>query len=100
MKEALKYKAPSLHKHLKKQGKLEEYAEAPAEEIGAEVSRLSMEMCRREKWDSLCPVECARRLAMADALKRELVLAEMLEFPPEPTSLLNRDETTDSDPMT
>ncbi len=37
---------------------------------------------------------------MAEMLNRELVLAEMLEFPPVPTSLLNRDETTDSDPMT
>jgi hypothetical protein len=96
VKEALKAKAPALHKSLQATGKLNEYAIDVAHQINSEIVSMTMEDHRRGKWGQLEPMERVGRMNQATALNREKVLAEMLEFPQDETpreswgSLLNR----------
>lgn len=100
VKEALKHKSPSLYRHLIAKGKLNEYAQELAEQISERVVALTMEQRIREGWDKLGPMESAGRMKMASILNRELVLAQMLEFPQDETYPPSPDETTDSGPTT
>ena len=100
VKEALKAKAPSLHKSLAAKGQLTQYVADLAEEINSQVVTLTQQDRARGKWDNLGPMECAARMRMADALNQETVLAEMLEFPQDETSPQNPAATTDSDQAT
>lgn len=97
VKDALKAKAPSLHNALAAKGQLTQYVADLAEEISDQVVTLTQQDRARGKWDDLGPVECAAKMRMASSLNRELVLAQMLEFPQDETSRQNQAETTVSD---
>lgn len=97
VKEALKDKAPQLHKDLTASGKLTEYVRDLSEQITSEIVSMTQAQRMKGKWDNLGPLECARRMKSAENLNQEKVLAEMLEFPQEQTSQQNQDETTNSD---
>jgi hypothetical protein len=81
VRQALKEKSPTLYRRLAESGELDEFVTTRAEEISDAVVSMTMEQRRKEKWDRLGPVECAEKLEVASALNREIVLAEMLEFP-------------------
>ena len=91
VKEALKAKAPSLHKSLAESGGLTKFVADLAEEINSQVVTLTQQDRARGKWDDLGPMECAAKMKMADVLNQETVLAEMLQFPQDETSLQNQD---------
>lgn len=78
---ALKDKSPTLYRRLAERRELDEFVTTRAEEISDAVVSMTQEQRLKEKWDRLGPVECAARLQTAAALNREIVLAEMLEFP-------------------
>lgn len=98
--EALKEKAPDLHKKLSAAGTLREFARDLAAEISSQVVTLTQEQRQRENWDKLGPMECAARMRAADLSNLEVVLADLLEFPQDETSPQSPDETTDSVPTT
>ncbi len=98
--EALKNKAPALHKSLEASGKLREYVQDLAEQINSQVVSLTQAQRAQQGWDKLGPLECAARMRMADSLNLELVLAQLLEFPQDETSRPSPDETTPSQPLT
>lgn len=81
VKAALKDKSPTLYRRLATSGELDEFVTTRAEEISDAVVSMTQEDRLRGKWDKLGPVECAARLATATSMNREVVLAEMLEFP-------------------
>lgn len=91
VKEALKEKAPALHKSLQATGKLNEYATDLAQQIHSEINTMTAEDRRRGKWDKLPPMELVGKLNQARALNREKVLADMLEFPQDETSPPSQD---------
>lgn len=91
--EALKAKAPALHADLAKSGKLAEFLAETADEISSQVVSMTQAQRIKEKWDSLGSMECAARIVQADAMNREIVLAQMLEFPQDTTE---EDEFPDS----
>jgi len=91
VKEALKAKAPALHKDLARLGKLTEYVRDLADEINSQVVSMTQQDRARGKWDDLGPMECAAKMKMADVLNQETVLSEMLQFPQDETSLQNQD---------
>jgi hypothetical protein len=86
VKEHLLAKAPELYQSLLKSGGLNEFVLNLAQEISSEVVDLTQAQRFKEHWDKLGPLECAARMKMANALNREIVIADMLEFPPEETS--------------
>jgi hypothetical protein len=96
VKDALKAKAPSLHKSLAAQGQLSQYAADLADQISDQVVTLTQAQRVKEGWDKLGPAECAAKMRTASSLHRELVLAQMLEFPQDETSPQNQDAITDS----
>ena len=100
VKAALQEKAPELFKQLQASGKLNQYVQDLSSQISSEIVTMTQEDRRRGKWDKLGPVACAAKMKMAEALNRETVLAQMLEFPQEGTSPQSQDETTNSDPTT
>ena len=100
VKDAIKEKAPALHKALVASGALNAYAQDLAEQISSQVVTLTQAQRIKEGWDKLGPMECAARMRTASSLNREIVLAEMLEFPQDGTSPQSPDETTPSDPQT
>ena len=81
VKAALKDKSPTLYRRLAASGDLDEFVMTRAEEISDAVGTMTQEQRLKEKWDKLGPVECAARLQTAASMNREVVLAEMLEFP-------------------
>ena len=83
---ALKDKQPDLHASLKASGKLRQYAEDLAQEIGSQAVDLTMEQRLAEKWDDLGPMESAARMRTAQSINRETLLALALESPPDETS--------------
>ena len=86
VREALKHKSPALFSSLQHSGKLNEFVQETADEIASQIVSLVHQMRMHGKWDSLPPMELAQNLKMADATAREIVLAEMLEFPQDETS--------------
>ena len=96
VKDALKAKAPSLHKSLVATGQLSQYAADLADQISDQVVTLTQAQRIKEGWDKLGPAECAAKMRTASSLNRELVLAQMLEFPQDETSPPSQDETTGS----
>ena len=78
---ALKDKSPTLYRRLAASGELDEFVTTRAEEISDAVVSMTQEQRLKEKWDRLGPVECAARMQTATSMNREIVLAEMLEFP-------------------
>lgn len=83
---ALKDKAPELHAQLVAQGGLRQYVADLTSQISSEIATRTQEARAANKWDSLGPMECARRMQGAQALIREEALATMLEFPQAGTS--------------
>ena len=73
--------SPTLYRRLAASGDLDEFVMTRAEEISDAVGTMTQEQRLKEKWDKLGPVECAARLQTAASMNREVVLAEMLEFP-------------------
>lgn len=82
---ALKDKNPALFKELAASGQLNEYVANLADEIQSEVVSLTQAQRTQGKWDDLGPMECASKMAVANSLNLELVLAQMLEFPQDTT---------------
>lgn len=91
VKEAIKHKAPALHKQLEAKGELNKYARDLAEQIQQEIVDLTMADHKRNRWDKLEPMERAAKMKTAMSLNQEKVLADMLEFPQEETSLQSQD---------
>lgn len=80
---ALKEKAPVLHRQLAAAGSLATFARERADAINEAIS-MQVDLARQEKkLDRLPPMDRARALAAEDALARETVLDQMLEFPPD-----------------
>lgn len=100
IKEALKLKAPALFQSLTKAGKLNEFVQDLADQISSQVVTLTQTQRIKGGWDKLGPMECAARMRTASSLNREIVLAEMLEFPQDGTSPQSPDETTLFQPLT
>lgn len=82
---ALKDKNLALYKELAASGQLNEYVTNLADEIQSEIVSLTQEQRIKGKWDRLGPMECASKMKVAHSLNRELVLAQMLEFPQDTT---------------
>ena len=78
---ALKEKSPTLYRRLAESKELDEFVMTRAEEIVSAILSMTQEQRLKEKWDKLGPVECVELIQVNDALNREIVLAEMLEFP-------------------
>jgi hypothetical protein len=96
VKQAIKDKAPALHRQLSARGELNQYATDLAEEISSQVVTLTMAQRVKGGWDKLGPLECAAKMRIASSLNRELVLAEMLELPSDETTPSSPDAATDS----
>jgi hypothetical protein len=88
---ALKDRQPELHASLKAGGRLRQYAADLADQISSQAGSLTLEQRRKEKWDNLGAMECAKRMRTADHLNREALLAEALESPPDETSPPSQD---------
>lgn len=98
VKAALEDKNPKLYKALKAEGTLNEYVAEIAKEASSQIVTLTQAQRMKEKWDKLGPMECAARIRAADAENLRVVMADLLEFPQDETSLQNQDETTPLDP--
>ena len=91
VKDALKEKAPALHKSLSDSGKLNQYVADLAQQMQSEINSLTDLDSQRNGWSKLDPMERVGKLNQAKALNREKVLAEMLEFPQDGTLPPNQD---------
>ncbi len=101
VRSALKEKAPALYRSLAASGELKQFVAVKAAEIVEQVHDLAMQIAENNGYNETDdPMKRVGIYNMAAALAREIVFAEMLEFPPDPTSLLNPDETSDSDQPT
>lgn len=96
--QALKDKAPSLHRQLSEAGTLRQFVTERADEMTEEIVTLTAEIAHRqpEYKNAKTLIERAGVLKMAESLAKERVFAEMLEFPQDETSLPSQDETTSS----
>lgn len=100
VKEALKHKAPALHKSLAASGQLNQYATDLAGQMQSEINSLTMEDRARGKWGQLPAMEQVGKMNMAKAINRERVMAEMLEFPQDEISPQKPDAITPSETLT
>ena len=99
--QALKDKAPDLHKELMESGKLKGFVRERAEEIAALTTTLAHQMADKQGYAKTeDPMERARIMNGVLPMAREVVLAEQLEFPQDETSPQSQDRTTDSATMT
>jgi len=94
IKQAMKDKAPSLHRQMTAAGTLDQYAADLADQMADEIVTLTQEQRAQGKWDKMGPMVCAGKMAQAASLNRERVFAEMLEFPLDETSLPGPAATT------
>ena len=78
---ALKDKNPALFKSLTASGELHTFVMERADEIQDEIAALTMELSAKARKTAADPMELAQILKGYDAMAREIVLAEMLEFP-------------------
>ncbi len=74
-------KNPALYLELQQAGKLNELIRERADEIRSEISTLTMEMSAKDRAKTSDPMAVASLLKGHEAAAREIVLAEMLEFP-------------------
>jgi hypothetical protein len=81
VKSALKDKNPALFKSLMASGELHPFVTERADEIQDEIATLTMELSSKARKAAADPMELAQILKGYDAMAREIVLAEMLEFP-------------------
>lgn len=94
---ALKEKNPALHQQLTEAGTLKAFLSDQAEEINSQIVTLTMELAPKMGHDKAKSLpEAAGILKACEASATETVLAEMLEFPLDETSLPSQDETTPS----
>ena len=103
VREALRHKAPSIYKQLMENGKLSEFLKERADEIREAVATLGREIAVKHGYNEAMKTDPMKAVGihnMADALAREIVYAEMLEFPQDETSPQSLDETTGSDQTT
>ena len=80
---ALKDKNPALFKSLAASGELDQIVTERADEINSEIVTLMMELSAKARKTAADPMELAQILKGYDAMAREIVLAQMLEFPQE-----------------
>lgn len=79
---ALKEKNPALHKELAQAGTLRAFVEERAEEISDAVGTLTMELAPKQGYKQAKSLpEAAGILKACEATAKEIVFAEMLEFP-------------------
>ena len=81
VKAALKEKNPALFKELASSGELHQFVTERADEIQDEIATLTMELSAKARKATSDPMEIAQLLKWYDAMARETVLAEMLNFP-------------------
>ena len=81
VKTALKDKNPALYKSLTESGELNQFVMERVGEIQDEIATLTMELSSKARKAAADPMELAQILKGYDAMAREIVLAEMLEFP-------------------
>ena len=81
MKAALKDKNPALFKELSASGELHQFVTERADEIQDEIATLTMELSAKARKATSDPMEVAQILKGYDSMAREIVLADMLEFP-------------------
>ena len=81
VREALKEKNPALFKELSATGQLSQFVTETADEIRQQITDGAMAMMFKQGWNSLPPMERVQKMNAAQAMMREIVLAEMLEFP-------------------
>ena len=81
VKAALKEKNPALFKELSASGELHQFVTERADEIDSETVTLMMELSAKARKATSDPMEIAQLLKGYDAMARETVLAEMLDFP-------------------
>lgn len=87
VRNALKEQNPSLFNSLQHSGRLNEFLEERTDEIKTAVHNRQLEIAKAQGMaENTPPMERAGILKMADALAREEVFAEMLEFPQDETS--------------
>lgn len=78
----LKEKSPTLYRRLAESGELDEFVTTRAEEISDAVGTLTMEIAAKNGANKTTDyMEKVGILNMAQSQAREIVLAEMLEFP-------------------
>lgn len=83
VKAALKDKSPALYKSLAASGELTPFVTERADEINSEIVTLTMELSAKARKTAADPMELAQILKGYDAMAREIVLSQMLEFPQE-----------------
>lgn len=91
---AIKDKAPQLHRQLRANGELNQYAADLAEQIQENVGIEARKIAEHHGYSKLLktePMKAVGVMNMAGVLAREIVLAQMLEFPPEETSPPSQD---------
>ena len=99
--QALKDKAPAMHKELQVSGEIKAFVKEIAEQIADSVITRTQEIARKQGRDKAKTLEeKAGILKMSEALANEQVLAELLEFPQGETSPSSQGETTNSDQTT
>ena len=81
VREALKEKNLALFKELSATGQLSQFVTETADEIRQQITGGAMAMMFKQGWNSLPPMERVQKMNAAQAMMREIVLAEMLEFP-------------------
>ncbi len=95
VKAALKEKNPALFSSLQHSGKLNEFLDERTDEIKTAVHNRQLQIAKSQGMTESAPyLERVGILKMADALAREEVFAEMLEFPRDETSPSRPDEIT------
>ena len=99
--QALKDKAPDLHKQLQASGDLKAFLKERAEQIADSSMTLTQEIAKKHCRDKAKTLEeKAGILKMAESMANEKVLAEMLEFPQDETSPSSPAATTPLDQTT
>lgn len=86
VKATLKAKAPALHADLAGKGTLTAFVREAADEISSNVVTATQAQRQRGKWDSLGPMEAAKRIRAADLMNQESALADWVESLPAETS--------------
>lgn len=79
VKETLKAKAPALFKEMDSKGTLAAFVRDAAEEISSNVVTMTQQQRAAQKWDSLGPMESAKRIRAADLAHQEMAMAQWVE---------------------
>ena len=81
VKAALKEKNPALFKELSASGELHQFVMERADEIDSAIVTLTMELSNKARMAAKNPMEVAELLKGYEAMAKEVVLADLLEFP-------------------